>query len=200
MSHRDERVVFDNTVHGLFRIALQEKLSLQARHALREVGLDLDGKLQPAYPLPLWMRCLDIAVQDSFPDLDREEAYRQLGQLLVLRASEAVLGRGMLAFGRALGPRRLLLRMNHHFRNADNFIQAHITELSPTSFEVRLDESLGLPSYYQGILEASLGAAGAHRPTVRCVQAQGTSCTYVVTWQPYAILPLRDSTVMHAAS
>jgi uncharacterized protein (TIGR02265 family) len=146
------------------------------------------------------MRCLDIAVQDSFPDLDREEAYRQLGQLLVLRASEAVLGRGMLAFGRALGPRRLLLRMNHHFRNADNFIQAHITELSPTSFEVRLDESLGLPSYYQGILEASLGAAGAHRPTVRCVQAQGTSCTYVVTWQPYAILPLRDSTVMHAAS
>jgi len=193
MSHRDERVVFDNTVHGLFRIALQEKLSLQARNALRELGLDLEGKLQPAYPLSLWMRCLDIAIRDGFPDLGREEAYRLLGQLVVLRASEVVLGRGTLAFGRALGPRRLLLRMNHHFRNADNFIQAHITELSPTSFEVRLDESLGL-------LEAALAAAGAHAPTVRCVQAQGTSCTFLVTWQPYATVPLRDSIPLHAAS
>jgi uncharacterized protein (TIGR02265 family) len=189
MSMAHERVVFDNTVHGLFQIALQGELSPDARRAMRLAGLDLDQKLLPAYPLPIWVRCLEIAVQDIYPHLPREEAYRQLGHQIVLGVSETVLGRGMLALGRALGPRRMLMRMNHNFRNADNFVQARLTELSPTCFEVQLNETLGLPTYFQGILEAALAASGARAPTVGCLREEPPGCTYRVQWQPECYAP-----------
>ena len=182
MQLAQEQVVFGNTVHGLSQIAAHGKLSQGARRALELLGLDLDGQLQPAYPAATWRRSLDIVVRDLFPELQLEEAYRQLGQRMVMDARESMLGRGMLALGRALGPRRLLLRLNHNFRNADNYVQAELTELSPCAWAVCINETLGMPSYYQGILEAALGACGARDPHVRRLHVEGPRCTYRVEW------------------
>jgi uncharacterized protein (TIGR02265 family) len=146
------------------------------------MGLHIDQQPQPFYPLSVWRPSLDIIVRDLYPNLPLEEAYRRLGQHMVLDVSEAVLGRGMLALGRALGPRRLLMRMNHNFRNADNYVQMQLTELGPTSYEVRINETLGLSSYYQGILEASLGAIGVRDARVQRVCLVGDGCTYRVEW------------------
>jgi uncharacterized protein (TIGR02265 family) len=179
----DERVVFGNTFHGLFQIALHGRLSPGARSALGRMGLHVDQQPLPFYPASVLRPTLDIVVRDLFPDLHHEEAYRQLGQKMVTDVSEAVLGRGMLAVGRALGPRRLLMRMNHNFRNADNYVQLHLTELGPTAYEVFINETLGMPSYYQGILEAALGACGAREPHVRRMHTEGSSCTYRVEWR-----------------
>ena len=176
-----QRVVFGNTVHGLFQVA-HGKLSHAARDALERLGLYLDRQPQPFYSTDLWRHTLDIVVRDLFPDLPLEEAYRHMGHRLVLDVCESMLGRGMLALGRALGPRRLLLRLNHNFRNADNYVQANLTELAPTAYVVCINETLGMPSYYQGILEAALGGCGARAPHVQCLRVEGPSCTYRVEW------------------
>jgi uncharacterized protein (TIGR02265 family) len=178
----DERVVFGNTFHGLFQIA-RRRLSPGARSALGRMGLHLDAQPLPFYPASVLRPSLDIVVRDLFPELHLEEAYRQLGQKMVTEVSETVLGRGMLALGRALGPRRLLMRMNHNFRNADNYVQLHLTELGPTAYEVLINETLGMPSYYQGIIEAALGASGAREPHVLRMRMDGSSCTYRVEWR-----------------
>ncbi len=177
----DERGVFGNAFHGLFQLA-HGRLSLGARSALGRMGLQLDCQPQSFYPLSVWRPSLDIVVRELYPNLQRDEALRRLGQQMVLGVSETVLGRGMLALGRALGPRRLLMRMNHNFRNADNYVQMQLTELSPTAYEVWINETLGMPSYYQGILEAALGATGVREPRVRSVRVEGGSATYHVEW------------------
>jgi uncharacterized protein (TIGR02265 family) len=58
-----------------------------------------------------------------------------------------------------------------------------LTELSPTAYEVWINETLGMPSYYQGILEAALGATGVREPRVRSVRVEGGSATYHVEWR-----------------
>ena len=183
MMMMDERVVFGNTFHGLFQIALHGRISTAARSALGRMGLHLDRQPLPFYPASVWRPSLDIIVRDLFPDLHLEEAYRRLGQKMVTEVSETVLGRGMLALGRALGPRRLLMRMNHNFRNADNYVQLQLKELAPTAYEVHINETLGVPSYYQGILEAALGSTGAREPHVQRVRTDDTHCTYRVEWR-----------------
>ena len=183
MRMMDERVVFGNTFHGLFQIALHGRLSSTARSALGRMGLHVDRQPLPFYPASVWRPSLDIIVRDLFPDLHLEEAYRRLGQKMVTDVSETVLGRGTLAFGRALGPRRLLMRMNHNFRNADNYVQMQLKELAPTAYEVHINETLGIPSYYQGLLEAALEASGAREPQVHHVRTVGSGCTYHVEWR-----------------
>ena len=182
MQLTQERVVFGNTVHGLLQIASNGKLSSAARGALERMGLHLDRQPQAFYPASIWRPSLDIVVCDLFPELLLEEAYRRLGQKMVTDVRESMLGRGMLALGRALGPRRLLLRLNHNFRNADNYVQAQLTELAPTAYEVCINETLGIPSYHQGILEAALGACGARATHVTRLRVEGPSCTYHVQW------------------
>ena len=179
----DDRVVFGNTFHGLFQIALHGRISSGARSALGRMGLHIDRQPLAFYPASVWRPSLDIIVRDLFPDLHLEEAYRRLGQKMVTEVSESVLGRGMLALGRALGPRRLLMRMNHNFRNADNYVQLRLTELAPTAYEVCINETLGVPSYYQGMLEAALCASGAREPHVQRLRTEGPSCTYRVEWR-----------------
>ncbi len=182
MQLAQERVVFGNTIHGLFQIALHGRLSNGARGALRHMGLDIERQPQASYPAAIWRPSLDIVVKDLFPELQLDEAYRRLGQKMVTDVCESMLGRGMLALGRALGPRRLLLRLNHGFRNADNYVQARLTELTPCAWEVCINETLGMPTYYQGILEAALCGCGARDPHVQRMRVEGPSCTYRVEW------------------
>ncbi|HSP79702.1 MAG TPA: DUF2378 family protein [Myxococcaceae bacterium] len=179
----DERVVFGNTVHGLCQLALRGRLSTMARATLARLGLPLERTPQPFYPLSVWRSSLDIIVRELYPELQPEEGLRRLGQQMVLGVSETVLGRGMLALGRALGPRRLLLRLNTCFRNADNYVQLRLTELAPTAFEVSINETLGMPSYYQGMLEAALGATGVREARVQSLREEGPGCTWRVEWR-----------------
>jgi uncharacterized protein (TIGR02265 family) len=179
----DERVVFGNAVHGLCQLASRARLSAMAQGALARMGLPLENAPRPFYPLSVWRPSLDILVEELYPELRREEAYRRLGQQMVLEEGGTVLGRGMLALGRALGPRRLLMRLNHCFRNADNYVQLRLTELTPTSFEVSINETLGMPSYYQGMLEAALSATGVREAHVRRLREEGPGCTWHVEWR-----------------
>jgi uncharacterized protein (TIGR02265 family) len=177
-------VVFDHTVEGLFLVALRGRLSATAESSLRKVGLDLSKKLLPAYPFEVWRQCLEIVATDLYPMHPRPEAWRRLGHDMVRGMCQTVLGRAMVGVSRLLGPLRALRRLNHTLRSADNYVEAHITELSPTCCLVWINEVMGQPGYYQGILEASLATMGARGARVRLCSSEGTSATYRVEWEP----------------
>lgn len=178
------RVVYEQTFDGLFRVALGKRLSSAAHALLRAEGLELSGKLLPAYPVETWRRCVELAVRDLYPELPRSEGYRRIGSDLVQGLANTAMGRAMVGVGRLLGPTRTLRRMNTTFRSADNFVESRLTELSATRFELWINEVMGQPSYYQGILEACLPFAGARRVQVRVASREGTGATYHIEWTP----------------
>jgi uncharacterized protein (TIGR02265 family) len=176
-------VVFDHTVEGLFLRVLRGRLSATAESGLRRLGLDLSKKLLPAYPFQTWKQCLELAATDLYPVLSRPEAWRRLGHDVVEGMCRTVMGRAMMGVARLLGPLRTLRRLDHTLRSAVNYAEARITERSPTCCEVWINEVLGQPTYYQGILEASLALAGAQAIQVEILAHEGGSATFRVEWE-----------------
>ncbi len=121
METPETRLIFSTAVQGLFHVALAGRLSGSARQSLREAGLDLDGDLRPAYPITTWLRWLDIARQDVWPDLPPDEAWRLLGRAVLEGTMGTMLGRVMAAAARALGPRMSLGQFDRGFRASNNF-------------------------------------------------------------------------------
>ncbi len=177
------RLVFEHTVEGLFRFSLRSRLSAQAWNGLRTVGIDLSKPLLPAYSYDTWRRALELTVADLYPLLPREEGWRRLGQEVVNGMVHTVLGRAMVGVARLLGPLRSLRRLNNTLRSADNYVESRLTELSPTSCEVWINEVMDQPSYYQGILEACIALAGGQRARARVVAREGTGARLHVEWE-----------------
>ncbi len=182
--HGPRRVVYEQTFDGLFRVALGKRLSSPAHAMLREAGLDLSAKLRPSYPAETWRRCVEIAVRDLYPEHPRSEGYRLIGKDLVEGVASTAMGRAMVSVGRLLGPTRSLRRMNNTFRSADNYVESRLTELSANRFELWINEVMGQPRYYQGILEACLPLAGARRVQVQVVAQEGSGATFLIEWAP----------------
>jgi uncharacterized protein (TIGR02265 family) len=176
-------VVFDHTIEGLFLVALKGRLPVTTEWSLRRVGLDLSKKLLPAYPFETWRQCLEIVALDLYPHLSRPEAWRQLGHQIVEGMSRTVMGRTMGRVARLMGPLRALRRLNHNLSSADNYVQARITERSATCVEVSINEVLGQPTYYQGILEACASMAGGEGVRVELLSREGGGATYRVQWE-----------------
>ncbi len=175
-------VVFDHTVEGLFLVALRGRLSATAEACLRRAGLDLSKKLLPAYPFETWRQCLEIAVRDIYSHLPRPEAWRQLGHAVVEGMAQTGLGRATAGVVRLLGPLRALRRLEATLKSADNYLGARVTEYSSTCVEVWLNEVMGQPTYYQGILEASLAMTGAEEGQVELLSYAAGGVTFLVQW------------------
>jgi uncharacterized protein (TIGR02265 family) len=176
-------VVFDHTVEGLFLVALRGRLSPATQASLRQAGLDLSKKLQPAYPFDVWKLCLEIVARDLYPRLPCAEAWRKLGRAIVEGMSQRVMGRVMVRVSRLLGPLRALRRLDHILNSAANYVEARVTERSPTCIEVWINDVMGQPSYYQGILEASLVMTGTEVGQVELISRESSGATYRVSWE-----------------
>jgi uncharacterized protein (TIGR02265 family) len=177
------RLVFEHTFEGLFRFALRERLSAQAWEALRQAGVDLSRPLLPAYSYEMWRRSLELAVADVYPRLPAPEAWRHLGRDVANGMVHTLMGRAMVGVARLLGPLRSLRRLNNTLRSADNYVEARVTELSPTACEVWFNEVMDQPSYYQGVLEASLTMAGARGIQTRVLRREGAGAVLHVEWE-----------------
>ncbi|HYO51327.1 DUF2378 family protein [Archangium sp.] len=182
MPATQRRLVFEHTVEGLYRVSLRNRLSPPARQALRAAGIDPSKPLLPAYSYETWRRGLEIAVADLYPLLSREEAWRRMGREVVNGLMHTVFGRAMVGVSRLLGPLRSLRRLNNTLRSADNYVESRLTELSPTSCEVWINEVMEQPTYYQGVLEACLALAGGQEVRVGVVAREGHGARLHVEW------------------
>jgi uncharacterized protein (TIGR02265 family) len=178
-----QRLVFEHTVEWLLQPSVRRRLSASACAALREAGLDVSGPLRPVYSFETWKRSLVIIAADLYPTVPKDEAFWLLGHTLARGLELSAMGRAMVTMGRLLGPLRSLRRIHETFRSADNYVRSRLTEQSATQCELWINEVMGQPGYYQGILEAGLTLAGAHEARVEVIAQEGASATFRLSWR-----------------
>lgn len=178
-----ERLEFEQTVEGYFRGAMEALSDPALLELLKAEGLDLTKKMKPAYPAAEFFRWVRVATRHKYADLSEEEAFREGGRVAVRRGLQStVLGRAVLVSLKLLGVRRSLLKIGRSFRNGNNYIEASVEELGPTSVAVKLGPLVGPVAYYEGILETGPLLLGAKTCTVRVTDTQGEHHVFLVDW------------------
>jgi uncharacterized protein (TIGR02265 family) len=180
----DQLLIFSHAVEGLFSRGLAGRVTPELRARLREVGVDLDHTLLPAYPRETWARCIQLAAETLLPHEPPEVAWRLLGERMVDGYQETFVGRAMFATLRLLGPRRVLGRTRQNLRSANNYTEVRVADLAPTVVELWLNETHPtLRVFCQGLLLAGMRASGAQDPMVECLLADDTGVTFRATWR-----------------
>ena len=178
-----EKLVFEQAVEGLFVRALAKKMTLRCLDRLTQAGINLNKPLLPAYPAETWFRAQVIAAEELFSGDSINLAMRRLGEQFVEGFRETLMGRAVLALLKVIGPKAGLTRAARNFRSANNYTESRLTELTPTSFELWMNESGPNPYFYLGVITGGLRAAGVAEPIVEVGEFDGHACTYRVTWR-----------------
>ena len=183
----DELLVFEQTIEAMFLRALGGRMTPSCKARLRQAGLDLDRKLQPAYPFQSWMSFLRIAAEEFHPNEPLDVGVFKLGMAYIEGFRETMLGRAVLSMLRVLGPRRALMRATQNFRAGNNYTESRMKELGPRQFELWMNEVGSLPTFTAGILHAGLRTAGAENIRVDLSGYDGHACTYCISWSEASV-------------
>lgn len=182
----EQRLVYVQVVEGLLQHGLQGRLSPRLKQRLRQVGVDVDRPLLPAYPVPVWTRCLSVIAEETYPGVPREEAFRKLAEAHAQGYGRTVIGRAVYSIMRLLGPRRLVQRMPQTLRSTDNYTEVELVERGPTTYEMKLNSVAlaELPGYVESLFESLLRVGGAESPKVTRIHVdpEAPSSTYQLTW------------------
>jgi uncharacterized protein (TIGR02265 family) len=180
---REDRRVLVQAVEGLLRHGVGERVTPRLRERLRQVGLDLDRPLLPAYPTEQWLHCLHIIVEELYPGLPREEAFRQLAAAHVDGFGRTLVGRALMRLMRLLGPRRTVQQMTQALRSSDNYTEVRLTQRGPCAYEMWLNSVVDAPGYSEALFVGFLRVSGAEEPRASLVRYEDEGTTYLLTWK-----------------
>jgi len=178
-----ERVVFEQTIEGLFVTALRSRMSPALQRDLRAEGVDLAQRLRPAYPVDVWSRCCLVAAKHMHPSLPVEDSMRLLGEAVVEGFASGFLGRALMGVVRVLGPHRALARVRQNFRSGNNYAEATVTKVGETTYEVWMNERGPTRYVCQGIILAGLRDAKAVGSRVDVARFDDDSVWFKASWQ-----------------
>jgi uncharacterized protein (TIGR02265 family) len=178
----EEPMMFAHTVEALFLRAFAGEVSERCRERLRQVGIDLERPLLPAYPVATWVAALEVAAAELLPHLTREAAYLQLGRRIVDGYVHTMLGRPLTTLGRLLGPHRVLEGMTHMLRTANNFQLTRLQLPGPEEAQLWVNTRVPVATYYQGLLSSMLERCGVSALEVEPGQSTGDGYRYTIRW------------------
>ena len=179
-----QKLVLSNCVEGLFRQGVGPQLTPRCRERLKAAGLDLEGRLEAAYPLARWREWLAIAAAELYPQLSEQDAHFQLGDRFLSGYFETLFGRVVLPLLRALGPRRALARLQQNFRSGNNFSEVTLVDHGPGDVEVRVNDVFARhPHFVMAIVTRAQEAAGAQGVQLQLQAFDGTACTLRLRWR-----------------
>ncbi len=178
----ENEVVFQQAVEGLFEHGIPRRLTPALVQRARELGVELDGRLYPAYPRATWNALLTAVRTCAFPELQEDEAYFQIGRSVVIGYSQTLVGRALVGVARLMGPRRMLARMTRNLRSASNYNETRYADLPDGSAEVWVNEAQLHPRYVAGLLYAAVEIAGGKQIDVSLASRDAQGCTYEVRW------------------
>ena len=172
--------VYEHTVEGLFFKALRARITPSLKDRLRPLGIDLDGKPK-SVPHAQWVKALHLAATELFEG-SADERFRKLGNAVMLRHEETVMGKAVITVMRIMGPKRVLGRVNTTLRSGNNYIQASLAPTGLTSWEGRVNECNGNPHYIAGVVEQGLIISGAKDVKVEVSGFDGHSAMFKLSW------------------
>lgn len=172
-----QRVWFADGVEGLWWKGLASRMTPQLKAQLKTVGLDLDGKIQPAYPAEVIAAASRIASKLLFPKLSEEAAFYELGTIALEQFANTLLGRALFPMLRVMGWRRALQRMQSNLRTASNYAEVTVTEVAPDCFRLTLRDPDGLAYFWKALIDVGSRHAGIPHPTSDAVLRAGETVT-----------------------
>lgn len=176
------QLIFEPSIDGLLR-SMRPLLTPKGISELRALGMDVHGKLQPAYPAEVWARAVKVCAADAFPSLEPFEGQRRVAERTVDAFTEGLLGSAMFQLLRLMGPDRTIVRMTRNLRAGSNFVETRVIQLEPHHYEVWIKDVSGVPGFYMGMLECGLRHVGAKELRLEVSGRDGPSCTYLASWK-----------------
>jgi len=177
-----EKLVFEHTFEGLFVRGLAHRVTPALRERLREVGLDLERKLQPTYSFDTWCSAVRATALELHAGESPEVAYALLGERMVDGYRETVMGRALFSVIQLLGPRRGVGRARQMFRSGNNYTEARVQDVAPDTVDLWMNEAGPIRYFTQGAVRAGLRATGAVRPQVVVREYSAEDVVYRCTW------------------
>jgi len=174
-------VVFTQTVEGVIR-ALGRAPTDPEKRALRELGIDLDRPLEPAYPAVAFAKAVEFVARARSPGLSEAEAYRELGERFFEGYTQTLIGRATGQVLKVIGVRRSLARMERSFRNGNNYMRSHSEDLGSGRVRLYFDHILEQPEYLRGIVLSGGRYVGAKAFVVDLVESGPNRCVLEVRW------------------
>jgi uncharacterized protein (TIGR02265 family) len=175
-----EWFVYEHTVEGLFFRALRTRLTPSMQGRLKELGIDVNGKPKSVQHAQ-WVQAIHLAATELFEG-PPDERFRQLGRTVMLRHDETVMGKAVIAVMKLMGPRRVLGRINSTLRSGNNYIQANLAPIGPTTWEGTVNECNGNPHYIAGVVEQGLIISGGVGVKVDVSGFDGHSAKFLINW------------------
>ncbi|HVG61601.1 MAG TPA: DUF2378 family protein [Hyalangium sp.] len=178
-----EKMVFDQTLEGLFVRGLEGRVTPTLRTYLKEVGVDLDRKLLPAYPFETWCSCVRVVARELYSGTPEEQAYHALGERMVDGYRGTMMGRALFSVLQLLGPRRVLDRVQQSFRSGNNYTEVRIYERGPHQLEMWMNEAGPTRYLVQGAILAGMRGCGVPDARVRVLSFTAEDVTFEVVWR-----------------
>lgn len=105
-----------------------------------------------------------------------------LGRRAVEGLNTNFLGRAVLLAAKAVGLRRVILRIDRTFRNSNNYMRVETRALSPTSAEFVFNTVNDMPTYFEGVLTAVVEVFGARDGQGQREVLDGECHRFVLSW------------------
>jgi uncharacterized protein (TIGR02265 family) len=181
----EDRLVYAEVIEGLIQYGLGGHVPSRLRERLGDLGLDVD-RLPSTFPVVAWLKCLRVIIEELFPGVPVEEAFRRLARQHVEGYGRTLMGRATVRVMRLLGPRRMVHRLPSVLSATDNYTAGTVEERGPREFVLSLNSNLQPPAYVESLFEAMLSACGAVSPRVKRQENLEDSSSYLLTWSEKA--------------
>ena len=177
----DTRMVSGKWVEGLFNRALGPSIDAELSALLEAEGLQLKKPMQHSYPRERFVKWVNIAARELFPDKPQQQQLRSRGAKVVedLRAAGDIKG-AFLTMAKFMGPRRVLRQLADYVQGQSS-LRVKLEEKSKTEAKIELNDG-ELADFVAGSLEVILPLIGARGAKVETSETTPERCVLQLRW------------------
>jgi uncharacterized protein (TIGR02265 family) len=180
----ETRVVFASGFEGLFSKEFRARVTPAFDAELKKLGVNLDRPFNPAYAIETWAAVIDAGARHVYPELQRPEAFWQLGRDTIDGFAHTLIGKALFAMMKLLGPARSLERAARSYASTNNYTKVGLNRLGHTSYDFHLNEKHTLPQFDMGAMEALLQLCGARNVRIALLGHDAEGFTMKLDWDP----------------
>lgn len=169
-----------STVEGLFARAL--KPTGEFAEELKRVGVDVQ-RLEPTYPLTAWYAALRIARRRVAGHLPEDQAFRLLGDKLIVGFFDTLVGKMVSVGMPLLGPDQTLQRIARMWRTGQPSLSMETVKEAEGRWRLTLHQVGVIPDFCAGIMQSGLARTGV-QVTVTVLSRGQDTCVLQASWEP----------------
>jgi uncharacterized protein (TIGR02265 family) len=180
----EQKLVFEQSIEGMYLKGHPELLSPQVKEAIRAVGIDLDQKLKPFYPSELVNEASRVFRKLAYArEPDDAKAYTRMGERIVDGYFNTVLGKAMVSVLKLFGAKRIVGRLPMTLKSGTNFQVVTLEWKGETEAWLTLADTEPDPHVNVGVLQRSFTHwFGVPSMKVSVVEHARPKATYRLNW------------------